>query len=230
MYRLLSYLRALSLSNAVNHVALEGSPNPPILFHIIAKLFNKTAEKKYTLRKQCLLSIEKEFFMNGKGLNPTRTVDSYEALETMALVKTRHKCFWLAAVLGALAAILDDMLLLRPVSNLFFQSLTGVFLVMVGSFMGALCGSLLRNTVLWIRHLPLDEGDASIDGSVLGAFAGAFCGLVFKLIVWSPETAHLGVAAGATIGAFLGALPGEHVTVIVRMAASEEPSPRKRVS
>lgn len=190
----------------------------------MAKLFPENAEAKFTRAKyrMYLLSIAEAHHMDGKGLNPARTVDSYEALENTALIKTRHKSFWLAAALGGFAAIIDDLLAMRPLSNLFFQSLTGVFLVMVGSFLGALCGSLLRNMILWIRRLPLDEGDASIDGSVLGAFGGAFCGLVFKLIIWSPETAHIGVAAGAMIGAFIGALPGEHVTVILRMAASEE--------
>lgn len=160
--------------------------------------------------------------MKGNELPPVPPELHTDALENSALVKTRHKCFWLAAALGALGAVLDDILYLHPLSTLFFESLTGVFLVMVGSFLGALSGSLLRNMILWIRGLPLDDGDASIDGSVLGAFGGAFLGLVIKLMIWSPETAHLGVAAGAVLGAFIGALPGKNATVVVRMAAAEE--------
>ncbi len=151
-----------------------------------------------------------------------------EAAQYRALTSLRHECFYGAAAVGAAAGMLKAWHGMESIMAVLYSGVGGVVMVMVAGFAGGFCASVLRSLVARHRGLLSLDQEGGGEGPVIGGFGGAFLGLLLALLTWNLEAATFYTGVGTAVGSLLGGLPGEHVTVFIRMLAVQEHLERRK--
>ncbi|WP_029898801.1 hypothetical protein [Desulfohalovibrio reitneri] len=150
-----------------------------------------------------------------------------KAAEERASACLCTKCFLGCAFVGALAGALPIWAAEGYWRVMLFNAILGTILVLVSGFLGGLGGMLLRGAALYLKGDRTVEPTNS-EGIVLGAFGGSFIGLVAQLMAWDLGGIPAWAAIGSMAGALLGALPGEHIALVVRVMTLEEERRKKK--
>ncbi|EPR37442.1 hypothetical protein dsx2_0788 [Desulfovibrio sp. X2] len=145
-----------------------------------------------------------------------------EAARAKALSVLRAKCFGALASLGAGAGAMEAWYAGAGARTAFYDILTGMVAVLLAGFLGGLFGSLLHGFLTWLGRGDLEEQEDINDAVLMAGTAGGFLGLLLALLLWNLPDSRALVAAGAALGAFLGALPGETVGIMLRMIIVHE--------
>ena len=133
----------------------------------------------------------------------------------------RQKCFVGIIFIGAVSGALPAWFSNTSRAAMFFDGFVGIISVICLGFVGGFLADFTRTAYQAIRSGRVESENDSRDGMIIGILGGTFLGLIIKLVFWAPSEAMLAVTIGAFAGGFIGTLPGDMVSTIVHLLATD---------